>query len=66
MDKALLLIILPFIIWLLIVGWLFYATFGSRRVNLSLKGLGISIAIQTRSKEDVISFKDRSTDVIGG
>lgn len=62
MDKALLLILCPFVIWILIIAWLFYATFGSRRVNLRLKGLGISIAVTTSTSGDKNAFRSKETD----
>lgn len=66
MDKALLLIVCPFIVWILIVAWLFYASFGNKRVRLSLKGLGISIAVQTSNADDRHVFRDRAADKVEG
>lgn len=62
MDRAALLIVLPFIVWVLLVGWLFYATLGGKRVRLSLRGLGVSINVQITDADDntpqLVSPKD--------
>jgi hypothetical protein len=62
MDKTLVIIVLPFIIWILIVAWLFYATFGNKRVKLSLRGLGITIDVQTSNANDPAPFRSRASD----
>lgn len=62
MDKAVLVMLMPFIIAVLIVGWLFYASHGNKRVRLGLKGLGITIDIQTANADEPKVFKTRATD----
>lgn len=53
MDKALFALFLPLIFGVLILAWLFYASAGGRRIDLKIKGLGISIDLDTSPGQSV-------------
>jgi len=47
MDKWLAIVLLPIVVWALILGWLIYATRGNRAIKLNVRGIGMSIVVET-------------------
>lgn len=62
MDNIILLVLCPFIIGLLLIAWLFRVTRGNRDVKFNLKGLGISIAIETAHHVDELEPSTEDVD----
>lgn len=62
-DKAMALMFFPFIICVLLVGWLVYATMRGRAIKLSISGLGLAVTIDTTPPAQVNETLGRELDI---